>query len=48
MRWDKKNFSWRKASLRTTEISSETTNDRELPERRCLAGFIKTPFPNFE
>ena len=48
MGWDKKNFSWRKASLGTAEISSETTNDRELPERGCFAGFIKIPLPDFE
>jgi hypothetical protein len=48
MGWDKKKFSWRKASLGTAEISSETTNDRELPERGCFADFIKIPLPNFE
>src|SRR4029077_12452577 len=48
MRWDKKNFSWRKAGLGTAEISSQTTNDRELPERGCFAGFIKIPFSDFE
>src|SRR5438094_1201140 len=48
MGWDKKNFSWCKPGLRTAEISGETTNDRELPERSCLAGFIKIPLPDFE
>ena len=48
MGWDKKNFSWRKASPGTAEISSETTNDRELSERGCFAGFIKIPLPDFE
>jgi hypothetical protein len=48
MRWDKKNFSWRKLGVGTAEISSETTNDRELSERGCFAGFIKIPLPDFE
>jgi hypothetical protein len=48
MGWDKKNFSRRKASLCTAEISSETTNDRKLPDRGCFAGFIKIPLPDFE
>src|SRR5512133_1265809 len=48
MSWDKKKVSWRKLDLRTVEISGETTNDRELPERSCLAGFIKIPFSDFE
>src|SRR4029450_11506661 len=46
--WDKQKFSWRKLGLRTAEISGETTNDRELPERSCFAGFIKIPFSDFE
>src|SRR4030095_204172 len=45
---DKKNFSWRKLRLRTTEISGETTNDREIPKRGCFTGFIKIPFSDFE
>ena len=48
MGWDKKNFSWRKASLCTAEISSETTNDRELPKWGCVADFAKLPLPDFE
>ena len=32
----------------TAEISGETTNDGELPERSCLAGVIKIPFSDFE
>jgi hypothetical protein len=48
MSWDKKKVSWRKFGLGTAEISGETTNDRELPERSCLAGFIKIPFSDFE
>ena len=48
MGWDKKKFSWRKASLGTAEISSEATNDRELPERGCFAGLIKIPLPDLE
>jgi hypothetical protein len=48
MGWDKKKFSWRQLGLGTAEISRETTNDRELPERSCFAGFIKIPFSDFE
>ena len=45
---DKKKFSWRKLGFRTADISSETTNDRELPRRGCFASFIKIPFQDFE
>ena len=48
MSWDKKKVSWCKFDLGTAEISGETTNDRELPERSCFAGFIKIPFSDFE
>src|SRR5882757_10429175 len=48
MSWDKKKVSWCKFGLGKAEISGETTNDRELPERSCLAGFIKIPFSDFE
>ncbi len=34
--------------LATAEVSGETTNDGELPERRCFAGVIKIPLPDFE
>ena len=48
MSGDKKNFSPSKLGGGTAEISGETTNDRELPKRSCLAGFIKIPFSDFE
>src|SRR3954464_13482306 len=48
MRWNKKNFSRSEASVPTAEISSEATNDRELPERCCFAGFIKIAFSHFK
>jgi hypothetical protein len=43
-----KNVSWRKARLGTAKISSETTNDCELSERGCFAGFIKLPLSDFK
>ena len=45
---DKKKFSRRKLCPGTAEISGQTTNDRELPKRRCFAGSIKIPFSDFE
>src|SRR5882757_211605 len=48
MSWDKKKVSWCKFGLGKAEISGETTNDRELPERSCFAGFIKIPLSDFE
>jgi hypothetical protein len=48
MRLDKKNFSWRKLGVGAAKISGETTNDRELSDRGCFAGFIKIPLPDFE
>ena len=48
MGWDKEKFSGRKVGLATTEVSGETTNDGELPERRCFADDIKIPLPDFE
>src|SRR5215472_17314293 len=48
MGWDQKKFSWREFDAATTEVSGETTNDGELPERRCFADDIKIPLPDFE
>ena len=48
MGWNQKKFSWRELGLATTEVSGETTSDGELPERRCFAGVIKIPLPDFE
>ena len=48
MGWDQKEFSWRQLVAATAEVSGETTNDGELPERRCFAGVIKIPLPDFE
>jgi hypothetical protein len=48
MSMDKKNLSWRKLGLGAVDISGETTNDREFPERGCFAAFIKIPFSDFE
>src|SRR6266480_4018516 len=48
MGWNEKKFSRREVALGTAEISGETTNDRELPEQSCFAGFIKIPLSDFE
>jgi hypothetical protein len=48
MGWDQKKFSWRELGLTTAEVSGETTNDSELPERRCFARVIKIPLADFE
>ena len=48
MGWNQKKFSWRELGAATTEVSGETTNNSELPERRCFAGVIKIPLPDFE
>jgi len=48
MGWDQKEFSWRELDAATAEVSCETTNDGELPERRCFAYDIKIPLPDFE
>ena len=48
MGWDKKNFSWRKRGLGTSEFSAETTNDSKLPARGCFEGCFKIPFSDFE
>src|ERR1043166_10124289 len=45
---DKKKFSRRELGISTAEIPGETTNDRELPERSCFAGFNEIPFSDFE
>src|SRR5204863_1091302 len=41
-------LSRREVALGTAEIAGKTTNDRELPEQSCFAGFIKIPFLDFE
>src|SRR6516164_1069715 len=48
MGWNQKKFSWRELGAATSELSGETTNNSELPERRCFAGVIKIPLPDFE
>src|SRR6516164_1443486 len=48
MGWDQKKFSWRELGLATAEVSGETTNDSELPERRSFASVIKIPLADFE
>src|SRR5262245_36533768 len=45
---NEKKFSWRKFDCGTADIAGETTNNRELSEQSCFAGFIKIPFPDFE
>src|SRR6516164_8204493 len=48
MGWNQKKFSWRELGAATTEVSGETTNNSELPDRHCFAGIIKIPLPDFE